>query len=124
MVLVIESTPSVMPVAPAPVLAANLGAPAPEPLRPAAEPALPRDEVEAYLVRGERMLKDGDVATARLFFARAAEAGEARGALGMARSFDHTELRKLTVLGLRPNPEEAARWYAKAQDLGLTAAAQ
>ena len=70
------------------------------------------------------MLKDGDVATARLFFARAAEAGEARGALGMARSFDHTELRKLTVLGLRPNPEEAARWYAKAQDLGLTAAAQ
>src|SRR4051812_15785998 len=70
-VVVIESTPSAVPVAPAPVLAANLGAPAPEPLRPAAEPALSRDEVKAYLVREERMLKDGDVATARLFFARA-----------------------------------------------------
>ena len=69
------------------------------------------------------MLKAGDIAAARLFFTRAAEAGEVRGALAMARSFDQETLRTLPVYGLQPNPQEAARWYAKAKDLGPTARA-
>jgi hypothetical protein len=109
---------------PAPALAASPPAPAPEPLRQANAPTLPRDEIEGYLARGERMLKAGDIATARLFFTRAAEAGEARGALAMARSFDAEILRTLPVYGMQPNPHEAARWYAKAKDLGPTAAAR
>ncbi|HEX8164235.1 MAG TPA: hypothetical protein VF601_00420 [Beijerinckiaceae bacterium] len=80
--------------------------------------AIPRDEVEAYLAKGERMLKAGDVAAARLFFGRAAEAGESRGALAMARTYDPEVLRRLPVYGMQPNPAEAARWYAKAKDLG------
>ena len=95
---------------------------APEPLRQASAPTLPRDEIEGYLAKGERMLKAGDIAAARLFFSRAAEAGEVRGALAMARSFDQETLRTLPVYGLQPNPQEAARWYAKAKDLGPTAA--
>jgi hypothetical protein len=107
---------------PPPALAASPPAPAPEPLRQASVPSLPRDEIEGYLAKGERMLKAGDIAAARLFFSRAAEAGEARGALAMARSFDAETLRTLPVYGLQPNPQEAARWYARAKDLGPTAA--
>jgi len=107
----------------APMLAAT-PAPTPEPLRESIAPALPRDEVEGYLARGEQLLKTGDVATARLFFARAAEAGEARGALAMARSFDPEVLRTLRIYGIQPNLEEAARWRAKAKNLGMTAPAR
>jgi hypothetical protein len=109
---------------PPPALAASPAAPAPEPLRQASAPSLPRDEIEGYLAKGERMLKAGDIAAARLFFTRAAEAGEVRGALAMARSFDQETLRTLPVYGLQPNPQEAARWYAKAKDLGPTASAR
>jgi hypothetical protein len=121
----IPAPPAAAPVAvPVPALAASppAPAPAPEPLRQASAPSLPRDEIEGYLAKGERMLKAGDIAAARLFFSRAAEAGEVRGALAMARSFDAETLRTLPVYGLQPNPQEAARWYAKAKDLGPTAA--
>jgi hypothetical protein len=121
----IPAPPAAAPVAvPVPALAASppAPAPAPEPLRQASAPSLPRDEIEGYLAKGARMLKAGDIAAARLFFSRAAEAGEVRGALAMARSFDAETLRTLPVYGLQPNPQEAARWYAKAKDLGPTAA--
>jgi hypothetical protein len=120
----IPAPPAAAPVAvPVPALAASppAPAPAPEPLRQASAPSLPRDEIEGYLAKGERMLKAGDIAAARLFFSRAAEAGEVRGALAMARSFDAETLRTLPVYGLQPNPQEAARWYARAKDLGPTA---
>ena len=121
--IAIPVPPAAAPAAvPAPVLAASPPAPAPEPLRQANAPSLPQDEIEGYLAKGERMLKAGDIAAARLFFSRAAEAGEVRGALAMARSFDAETLRTLPVYGLQPNPQEAARWYAKAKDLGPTAA--
>ncbi|MFL5313942.1 MAG: hypothetical protein ACJ8A0_02535, partial [Microvirga sp.] len=86
--IAIPAPPAAAPVAvPAPALAASPPAPAPEPLRQASAPSLPRDEIEGYLAKGERMLKAGDIAAARLYFTRAAEAGEVRGALAMARSF-------------------------------------
>jgi hypothetical protein len=119
--IAVPAPPAAAPVAvPAPALAAS--PPAPEPLRQASAPTLPRDEIEGYLAKGERMLKAGDIAAARLFFTRAAEAGEVRGALAMARSFDAETLRTLPVYGLQPNPQEAARWSARAKDLGPTAA--
>ncbi|MFL5004701.1 MAG: hypothetical protein ACJ8DK_05080 [Microvirga sp.] len=121
--IAVPAPPAAAPVAvPAPALAASPPAPAPEPLRQASGPNLPRDEIEGYMAKGERMLKAGDIAAARLFFTRVAEAGEVRGALAMARSFDQETLRTLPVYGLQPSPQEAARWYAKAKDLGPTAA--
>ena len=102
----IYSPPAAAPVAvPAPALAASPPAPAPEPLRQASAPSLPWDEIEGYLAKGERMLKAGDIAAARLFFSRAAEAGEVRGALAMARSFDPEN--PAHAPGLRPAAEPA-----------------
>jgi hypothetical protein len=71
--------------------------------------------------RGEGLLAQGDVAGARLFFGRAAADGDPRGATGMARSFDPEALRKLRVLGIRPDPEQAAQWYARSKVLQAVA---
>ena len=68
------------------------------------------------------MLAHGDVSGARLFFQRAAESGDARGAMGMARSFDHKVLKTLRVYGVRPDPEQAAHWYARSKALETVAA--
>jgi hypothetical protein len=120
----VPSVPQIAAVPSVPQLAAAPSAPAPDAVRRTLAPVLPKDEIESYLARGERMLSAGDVAAARLFFSRAAESGEPRGALAMARTFDPEVLRRLPVYGMQPNPEEAARWYAKAKDLGLTASAR
>jgi hypothetical protein len=75
-----------------------------------------------FLVRrGEELLAQGDVAGARLFFGRAAADGDPRGATGMARSFDPGTLRKLRVLGIRPDPEQVAQWSARSKVLQAVA---
>jgi hypothetical protein len=71
--------------------------------------------------RGEELLAQGDLAGARLFFGRAAADGDPRGATGMARSFDPETLRKLRVLGIRPDPDQAAQWYARSKLLQAVA---
>jgi TPR repeat protein len=63
------------------------------------------------------MLKNGDLAAARSFFRRVADAGDARGALGMARSYDPEFLKTLGRHGLRPDRAAAQDWYARARSL-------
>jgi len=80
------------------------------------EPSESKSVDRDFLVRrGEGLLAQGDVAGARLFFGRAAADGDPRGATGMARTFDPETLRKLRVLGIRPDPEQAAQWYARSK---------
>jgi hypothetical protein len=74
-------------------------------------------ELDGLVRKGEQFLKAGDLASARLFFARAAVAGDSRGARGMARSYDPAVVRTLPVYGLAVNAAEAERWYAKARTL-------
>jgi hypothetical protein len=75
-----------------------------------------------FLVRrGEELLAQGDISGARLFFGRAAADGDPRGATGMARSFDPETLRKLRVLGIRSDPDQAAQWYARSKVLQAVA---
>ena len=62
-------------------------------------------------------LKNGDLAAARSFFRRIADAGDARGALGMARSYDPDFLKTLGMPGLRPDRAAAQQWYARARSL-------
>jgi outer membrane biosynthesis protein TonB len=72
-------------------------------------------ELNALVLKGEQFLTTGDLASARLFFGRAANVGDARGADGMARSYDPAVIRKLPVYGLAVDAAEAERWYAKAR---------
>jgi len=77
-----------------------------------------REAAEKMVERGERDLADGNVASARQFFLRAATTGLARGALLLAATYDPQELARLGVVGLQPSPAEARKWYERAHELG------
>ena len=83
-----------------------------------AGPRLSTDEIAALVARGDAFLGAGDIASARLFFQRAADAGDSRAAMRMAVTFDAAFLDRAGVRGLRGDPEQAAFWYRRAQDLG------
>ena len=50
--------------------------------------SLAADEVKALLERGDSLIAKGDVASARLFYERAAEGGEGQAALRLGESYD------------------------------------
>ena len=71
-----------------------------------------------FVTRGTSLLDEGNVAGARQFFERAAEAGLPEGAMALGTTYDPHELARLKVHGLRPDVATARRWYEKARDLG------
>ena len=73
--------------------------------------------------RGEQLIQQGDVASARLMFQRAAEVGDARSALALGASYDPDVLKKLGVFGVASNAVLAREWYAKASSFGSSEAA-
>jgi hypothetical protein len=92
----------------------------PTPVTEASRPVLSAAEASAYLVRAETAFEKGDLVVARAFFGRLAQAGDPRGALGMARTYDAAELRKVPVYRLLPDTGEAERWRARARDMSAT----
>jgi hypothetical protein len=79
---------------------------------------LERARAEKMVARGEQDLEIGNIALARQFFLRAADAGLARGAFLLAASYDARELSRLRVQGVQPNPALARKWYERARQLG------
>lgn len=126
-------------VAPAPPAAAPVSAPPqavaakPAPgsaVSPAASPAPSNEKVlvrhlenDNLLSRGNAYLTTGDIVSARLFYERAATAGDGRAALALAETYDPGFLHRLGVLGVRGDLVRAMRWYERARDLGETGAA-
>jgi TPR repeat protein len=88
-------------------------APGKKPIR-----ALDADEVKLLMKQGEQFANLGDLATARLLFQRAAEAGDATAATALAATYDPTVLAKLDIIGIRADLEKARFWYQKAVSLG------
>jgi TPR repeat protein len=74
------------------------------------------------IARGERDLADGNIAVARQFLLRAAEAGLAHGALLLASTYDAYELARMGVRGVQANPSVARMWYERARELGASEA--
>jgi hypothetical protein len=74
--------------------------------------------------RGDVFLQQLDVASARLFYRRAAQEGSAAGALAMAGTFDPITLDRRPIRGVRPDAAAALKWYRKAAELGDTNAKQ
>ena len=77
-----------------------------------------------FEARGDERLDQGDVASARLFYERAADEGNARAARRLGNSFDPAFLARWGVRFMRGDPAEAARWYRRAGALGDGEAAQ
>ncbi len=101
--------------------------PAPRPPMPAASPPVAREPAAlteeqkralGFIVRGRAQAQQGNIAAARLFYQRAAEAELAEGALALAGTYDPAELAAMGVAGVQPDIAVARRWYEKARDLG------
>ena len=70
--------------------------------------------IDSLLARGETLLRQGNVASARLVFLRAAAAGDLRGARGVGMTYDPDVYARLPVTGLKPDREQAENWYSRA----------
>jgi hypothetical protein len=90
---------------------------APIPAQIAANP-----EATALITKGDGLLNSGDLASARQFYLRANELGDANGAYGVGRTYDPKIFAELNVQGLQPDPDKATLWYKKAFAGGVLAA--
>lgn len=88
--------------------------------------AIPVATTEAadFVTKGNALLAGGDIISARQFFLRASELGNAQGSFGVAQSYDPKVFAQLNVVGLQPDPAQAADWYKKAAKAGVVAATQ
>jgi TPR repeat protein len=83
------------------------------------------DEKIAMLVtKGKGFLKDGDLASARLLFQPAADAGNAEAAFILGTTFDPLFIRRMGVVGMEPDLARARQWYKRAAELGSVDASQ
>ena len=120
-----------------PASAGALSAPAKTVLAPQATPAhdagvrtaalvpkatvnsLSRQAEDALLARAYSQLSRGDISGARTIYETVAKYGSARGAFGVASTYDPAVLAQHSVKGLAPDARLAREWYAKAAELGL-----
>ena len=79
---------------------------------------LPAAQIKALLAQGDDAFRRGDLASARLLYRRAYEAGDGRGALGIGASYDPLFLRQFRLWTQAAVPDEARAWYLRARDLG------
>jgi hypothetical protein len=88
------------------------------------QPAEMNDTDRVMLQRGDEYLRQGDIASARLLYQQLARKNIAEGALGLGSTYDPEYLASLGVRGLRPEVEEARKWYEKARALGSPLASE
>jgi hypothetical protein len=115
--------PKVAVVPAAPTLEATSTIAPPAPQKTPTLPSLSAAEIAVLLARGDWCFATGDVASARLFYERAAGVGEARAAVKLGETFDPAFLGRLNPRGVRADPGVAVFWYRRARDLGATDAA-
>jgi TPR repeat protein len=87
------------------------------PSKAAADPAA-RAQAERLVGQGDRQFASGNVAIARLYFARAVDLGFAPAAIKLAETFDAQVLARHGVHGVRPDPAQVEKWRRRAAELG------
>jgi hypothetical protein len=109
-----------MPAAPEPLKSANATEPEPSttPIPPAPEPRLATEQTAALVARGDALLRMRDIASARLYYERAAEAGDGRAALRLGETFDPAFLGRAGIRGTQADRQQAVSWYRRSHDLG------
>jgi TPR repeat protein len=84
------------------------------------EPRTTGMENAALLARGDTLLSIGDIASARLFYERAADAGDGLAAVRLGETFDPIFLERAGLSRVRGDWGAAVSWYRRARDLGAT----
>jgi hypothetical protein len=112
--------------APSPPTEGQHVVPQPAAAPPAARPPVLSPDTKARLegltVSGDKHLVQGNLATARLFYLRAAESGLPLAAFKLAESYDSTELSRYPIQSPMDDKSEARRWYQRAKELGVSEA--
>ena len=85
---------------------------------PPSKPGLSHAAVLTLLARGDMLFGTGDVASARLFYERVADTGEAQAAVRLAETFDPVFLDYAHLRDVRGDFSLALLWYRRARDLG------
>jgi hypothetical protein len=75
-------------------------------------------EIAALVIRGDGFLGARDITSARLFYERAADAGNASAALRLGATFDPGFLSRAGIREILGDATQAAFWYRRARDLG------
>jgi hypothetical protein len=75
-------------------------------------------ELASLLKRGRDLIDVGDIASARLFLQRAADAREPQAAFALAGTYDPAVLGRVKAYGIAPDPAMARSWYEKAKEFG------
>ena len=75
-------------------------------------------QVGELLEHGDSLLFTGDVVSARLFYERAAAAGDGRAALRLGATFDPGFLSRAGLGKVQADAAQARLWYNRALDLG------
>jgi len=114
---------SVVTATPANTVEATSTVASPGPRNQPTVPTLSAAEIAGLLARGDWLFATGDVASARLLYERAADAGEARAAVRLGETFDPVYLDASHRRGLHGDPDMAVLWYRHARDLGATGVA-
>ena len=113
-----EPVPTALPVpaSPTPKAPPGIAAPTsktpPDRLRPAST------EIAALLARGDGLLGVGDIASARLFYERASDAGNGRAAMRLGATYDPGFLDQVHLPNVNGDVAQALSWYRRARDLG------
>src|SRR5437588_893059 len=76
----------------------------------------------ALIARGDALFVAGDITSARLFYERAADAGDGWAALRLGETYDPDFLARTRIPGNRANAAMAAHWYRRAGALGMAEA--
>jgi hypothetical protein len=136
----LATTPPVAPVA-APSINPSAGALATVPATPAetsredpsaslqlsvrqGTPALPpqTEETKERMNRAVVMIRQGDIAGARVLLSRLARSGDSFAAFALAQTYDPTMLKKWGVLGIKADADQAQKFYQQALEGGIDAA--
>jgi hypothetical protein len=92
------------------------------PATPPASPRMSAAEIAELLARGDSFMRIGDIASARVFYERAADARDGRAALRMGATFDPAFLSRAGLRRTFGDPAQARSWYRRALDLGAVKA--
>jgi TPR repeat protein len=84
----------------------------------------PNDDARRFRAQGLVALAGGDVAAARAFLERAADAGDARALMVLGDAYDPATLARLGAIGVKGDASRARDYYQRASDAGLAAARQ
>jgi TPR repeat protein len=84
------------------------------------KPPLSSGDLAVLLTRGDSLFGAGDLASARLFYERAADASNGQAALRLGETYDPRFLERAHLRGARGDVAAAAFWYKRARYLGMS----